>query len=235
MRLINSIRIFSISDQCIFNNFAQGNISLHIFLWNAGLYLIFYYMKEVILFEQYFDCVYRQPGVQHAMRRSNISQLFFIWAHPFLAYCKLVTTVGLVVMYIDVENGDKTNKYFRQLLSIGSFIQVLLMIFMRMLHKGVRYNLSVPSRVLFTTARICIAFGHYSIYFIESPEYDQITFHAALSLLSNILDVYVGMGKNNGRDTEFNSAHYVVQQKEAQKSPMSELQSNVSVDQGQAK
>jgi hypothetical protein len=125
------------------------------------------------------------------MQRSHLSHLVFVWLHPVLAFFMLVSTVGIVMLY-EAINSDKTaDHYFRKLVSWGSFVQMLILIIMRIEHKGVVYAFQKPTRVLYLLFRISIAFGHISLLEFEGSCIYLMMLHAMLGLVVNCFDIFL--------------------------------------------
>lgn len=143
---------------------------------------------------QYFDAVFRQRSVAlHAMKRSSWSYLFFVWAHPILGFFSIYMTVGLTMMYISVLDGEEASSYFRKMLTFGAFAQTVLMIFMRMSHKGVMHSIRNPTRILYIFVRLAIAASHLCLRYYTGSDTNAVILQALIACCNNILDIAVAM------------------------------------------
>ena len=97
---------------------------------------------------QYFDSVHREPGVPHALRRTAIAAIIFIWFHPVVAYFMLYATVGIIKMYDELQGYDQANgesidsagiSLAKTMLVVGLFIVSMCLTTMRMMHKASSY------------------------------------------------------------------------------------------------
>lgn len=127
------------------------------------------------------------------MTRSKLSNVLFVWAHPVLAFFNLYMTVGTTVMYIAVEDGTNASAYYRRMLSFGAFAQCILMVFMRLLHKGFRQAWQSPSRIFYIAVRLSIAFAHFSLRYYHGTDTSAVTLQALLAFGNNVLDIVVAM------------------------------------------
>ena len=123
------------------------------------------------------------------MNRSNFSHLVFVWLHPALAFFMLTTTVGMVMMYISINDGTTVDSHFIDMTARGSFIQNIILILMRIEHKGIRYSLEKPTRVIYLLFRICIASAHATLSSKDMSYQDIMMVHALLNLTVNFLDI----------------------------------------------
>jgi hypothetical protein len=81
------------------------------------------------------------------------------------------------------------------MVSLGAFCQMILLIWMRIEHKGFRYSFSKPTRVAYLLFRVGIAFGHLSLRWFKGPVERQMMYHGFLSLVVNIMDILLKLVK----------------------------------------
>ena len=134
------------------------------------------------------------------MIRSHWSNIFFVWAHPGLVFCMLQTTVGIVTLYDAILEEDSIEQHFRRMISLGAFMQMILLIFMRVAHKGINYMLGKPSRVVHFCVRIIFSIFHFVMrWFRGSPEH-TIMLHALIASTINCLDIYVALNAKGRKE-----------------------------------
>jgi hypothetical protein len=127
------------------------------------------------------------------MRRSIVSHIGFIWLHPFLVYAMLLATVGLVMGYHAIKYGEDADPYFNKMLAIGSFSILVLFAFMRASHKGLIKCWTKASTLLHFLVRIALAFAHLGMWWYEGSPVVPLSAHAAISVVINVIDVYVAL------------------------------------------
>jgi hypothetical protein len=136
------------------------------------------------------------------MRRSILSHIKFVWLHPFLVYAMLLATVGLVMGYHAIKYGDDSDLYFNRMLAIGAFWVLVLFAFMRASHKGIIRCWSNPSTALHFFVRIALGFAHLGMWWYEGDPVVPMAAHAAISVVVNVIDIYVALRIKNKGMTE---------------------------------
>ena len=81
------------------------------------------------------------------------------------------------------------------MVSLGAFCQMIILIWMRIEHKGFRYAFTKPTRVAYLMFRVGIAFGHLSLRWYKGPVETQMMYHGFLSLVVNIMDILLKLVK----------------------------------------
>jgi hypothetical protein len=156
-------------------------------------FLIEQFIDLTALSLQYFDAIHRSHGKPHAMKRSIISHVCFIWLHPFLVYAMLLATVGLVMGYHAIKYGADADPYFNKMLAIGAFTTPVLFAFMRASHKGFARCFTSPSVGLHFFTRIALGFAHLGMWWYEGTPAVPIAAHAAISVVVNVIDIFVAL------------------------------------------
>jgi hypothetical protein len=140
---------------------------------------------------QYFDAISRNIEEKHALTRSRLSHLIFVWGHIPLSFYMLTTTVGLVVMYLKLNDHQPVDKYFERMLSLGASLQALCLIIMRIEHKGIQYSFASANRVAHLIVRLLLALCHFLLRYSGESTTTQITLHACIALIINVVDIGV--------------------------------------------
>lgn len=140
------------------------------------------------------------------MKRSILSNVAYVWLHPFLVFAMLLATVGLVMGYHAIMEGEQNEPYFNHLLAIGAFWVLILFACMRASHKGLIKCLSKPSTALHFVIRICFAFTHLGMWWYEGDPVVVMSAHAVISIVVNVIDVYVALRLKNKEIIEAETA-----------------------------
>lgn len=119
----------------------------------------------------------------------------------------LTTTVGIVMMYIALQDDEVVDIYFRRMTALGAFMQTILLIIMRAEHKGFRYTFAKRSRLIHMLLRLALAFCHLSMRWSEGDLTTQMMYHALISFTLNAVDIGVALvfGKPDHKDSEFHT------------------------------
>jgi len=132
---------------------------------------------------QYFDRVQRREDEIHACKRDLFWGLVYLQGcHRFLTLCILFVTTGIA------EDTDKGGF----LLSIGCGLTSLLMIYMRVLHKGIAHKISNFRRVLYLIVELLGCVAHFLVALGDTNQIskgDRVVIHTFILLFYVMLDV----------------------------------------------
>jgi hypothetical protein len=109
----------------------------------------------------------------------------------------LLATVGLVMGYHAIKYGESTDPYFNKMLAIGAFAVLVLFAFMRVSHKGVALFWSKPSKAIRFFVRIALSFAHLGMWWYDGHPVVPMTVHAAISVVVNLIDIFVTLRYKN--------------------------------------
>jgi hypothetical protein len=138
----------------------------------------------------------------------------------------LQTTVGVVTLYDAILEEGSVEHHYRRMISLGAFVQMLLLIFMRVAHKGVLYMLGKPSRVIHFCVRIMFSFFHFSMRWYKGSPEDTIMLHALIASIINCLDIYVALnarGRKEVREDQITMGIYSAKRHNKQKIEMDQI------------
>lgn len=162
--------------------------------------MTFFVCSYVLLFLlQFLVCVHRSAEQVHAMKKKNaLIRIVYIWLHPVICYALLFATNALVQLVYKVSVTDgyssvDSAKRLRRIMSVGLCVVVLLMVLMRIMHKGVVDHLRTSGRKMHVMYKICVAGMHLSLYWIV---HDNLRFLLAQSFLTtstNMVEMLIPM------------------------------------------
>jgi hypothetical protein len=147
---------------------------------------------------QFLVCVHRSAEQVHAMKKKNaLIRIIYIWLHPVICYVLLIATNALVQLAAAVSednNGSvESNDRLRHTVSIGLCIVVLVMVLMRLLHKGVIDHLRTTGRAMHVLFKICVAFTHLSLYWMVQNNLYFILANSFLCTFTNVVEMAIPM------------------------------------------
>jgi hypothetical protein len=144
----------------------------------ASMLLIF------LLGVQYFDRVQRKEGEVHACRRHLFWGLVFLQVgHRFLAFALLFVTTGI---------SDHSSSG-GLILSVGCGFSTLIMVLMRMLHKGIEHKFSSSKRMIYMLVELVVCAAHFLVILADGHHVshgDRIVMHACITLFYVIFDTF---------------------------------------------
>lgn len=151
----------------------------------ASIFLIYMFAM------QYFDQVQKGEGTLHACRRNVFSGIMWIWLHSVLGYSLLLISVaiyGIDTHYDADEYGSEDTD--KKLLCIGCFVSQIVMLLMRMMHKGFRFHFATSGRLSLLVIRLFYCFCHLAMIWVLdlAPKYALIV-HAAISFIPVVGDI----------------------------------------------
>jgi low temperature requirement protein LtrA len=151
----------------------------------ASIFLIYMFAM------QYFDQVQKGEGTLHACRRNVFAGITWIWLHAVLGFSLLLISVaiyGIDTHYDDSEYGSEDTD--KKLLCIGCFVSQIIMLTMRMMHKGFRFHFATSGRIQLLVLRLIYCFGHLVIIWIPDlpPKY-ALLIHAGISFFPVVGDI----------------------------------------------
>jgi hypothetical protein len=147
---------------------------------------------------QFLVCVHRSAEQVHAMKKKNaLIRIIYIWLHPVICYVLLVATNALVQLATAVAGHDNgsvdSNDRLRHTVSIGLCSVVLIMVLMRVQHKGVVDHLRTTGRQIHVVFKICVAFTHLSLYWMVQDNLYFILANSFLCTFTNVVEMAIPM------------------------------------------
>ena len=141
-----------------------------------------YFFALLLLFGfavQYFDRVQRLEGEIHAAGRNFFYGYLYFMSHKDLAFCLLILTNGL---YDDSETG-------KEFLSTGCAFTTLVMIFMRMTHKGFKNKIKDLKHVLYLSVELLLFVAHLLVLTSDLNHHNRVVIHGLLVLVYVMFDI----------------------------------------------
>lgn len=131
--------------------------------------------------------VHRSAEQVHAMKKKNaLIRIIYIWLHPVVCYLLLIATNALVQLTVNISNShivssSDTPNRLKLTISVGLALTVLLMVGMRLMHKGVKDHLKNRGRVYHIVFKLAVSLAHLCLYWIVQ---DKLYFVLAQSFLA---------------------------------------------------
>ena len=155
---------------------------------SKGDYTYIYSVANMVLIfllgVQFFDRVQGKEGQIHACRRHMFWGLVYLQVgHRFLAFALLFVIAGMT---------DHSASGGLQL-SVGCGFSTLIMICMRMLHKGIGHKFSTPRKMLYLLVELLVCVCHFLVILADHQHIshgDRVVIHAAITLVYVIWDTF---------------------------------------------
>ncbi len=141
-----------------------------------------YFFALLLLFGfavQYFDRVQRLEGEIHAAGRNFFYGYLYFMSHKDLAFSLLILTNGL---YDDSETG-------MEFLSTGCAFTTLVMIFMRMTHKGLKNKTKDLKHILYLSVELLLFVSHLLVLTSDLNHHNRVVIHGLLVLVYVMFDI----------------------------------------------
>lgn len=130
------------------------------------------------------------------MKKKNaLIRIIYIWLHPIICFVLLVTTNALVQLVEQISSAQSSTsdsaKRLKRTVSVGLCIVVLLMVTMRVMHKGVVDHLRTSGRKMHVIYKICVAALHLALYWIVADKLYFILAHSFLATSTNVVEMLI--------------------------------------------
>lgn len=189
-----------------------------------GLVLIFSFAI------QFFDKAQRGKNELHAGRRDALAGLLFLLAHAVLGFFMLLCTAGILGVADSIRNDNEPMSSANNLyLCVGSGLTSFMILFMRVLHRGLAYRLEQFQRMAHLFVRIALSTAHLVLLAVEIEPAYALVVHALIAASSVLFDVVCDLinASNSGGQLCLTLSHASQQQLEKQATKSS------SVDRGE--
>lgn len=130
------------------------------------------------------------------MKKKNaLIRIIYIWLHPIICFVLLVSTNALVQLVEQISSAQSSTsdsaKRLKRTVSIGLCIVVLLMVTMRVMHKGVVDHLRTSGRKMHVIYKVCVAALHLALYWIVADKLYFILAHSFLATSTNVVEMLI--------------------------------------------
>lgn len=159
-----------------------------------------YFFALLLLFGfavQYFDRVQRLEGEIHAAGRNFFYGYLYFMSHKDLAFSLLILTNGL---YDDSKTG-------MQFLSTGCAFTTLVMIFMRMTHKGIRNKTKDIKHIAYLSVELLLFVAHLLVLISDLDHHNRVVIHGLLVLVYIMFDIVGVYFHKHAPGTEYSLSH----------------------------
>lgn len=187
--------------------------------FTAGIILIFTYALL------YCDSVLREHLDFHAMRRSSVAGVAWVWMHPVVGYAMFIIGVSIKLSFSSVVTGAPVSDDHNYMLGLGCGFTVICLLIMRGTHKGVEnfkkdgFTARSLKRVANYFIRLVFAIAHFIVagWSYSEKEIDENTradsrdkalyIHATLAAGSVLLEMAAAQLSQKKQNSRPQSSH----------------------------
>ena len=105
----------------------------------------------------------------------------------------LITTVGMVQLYDSMLSETNLELLYRTTVALGCFVQMIIIIVLRISHKGFKYTAAKNGRIMHALVRIVLACAHLCMCWYHGSAWTTIMYHSIISFGTNVLDIAVAV------------------------------------------
>jgi predicted ferric reductase len=128
-------------------------------------------------------------------KRNALIRVVYIWMHPVVCFSLLVATNSMVQLNTQVSEAPDQSDYstdrLRYLVSSFLCYTILLMVTMRIMHKGVIDHFKEWGRVYHIAFKVSVAVMHYMVYYIVQNKLYFILAHSIIATITNMVEMLI--------------------------------------------